>query len=149
MHLLFADKVTIDFAIKQENMQKFSPIKKRILQFAETLQVSKRDFYRKTGISRGTLESNTGITEEILAKFIATFPEISVEWLVTGRGQMLRAVGAVQGQDPPPEPPQAPADSALVAAMQQTIATQAELIAELKRRCAMLEGEPPAQQQAE
>ena len=127
-------------------MQKFSPIKKRILQFAETLRVSKRDFYKKTGISRGTLENNTGITEDILVKFIATFPEISIEWLITGRGEMLRAVGAVRGQESPPEPPQAaalPDQSALVAALQQTIATQAELIAELKRRCAGLEGKPP------
>ena len=115
------------------------------MQFAESLRVSKRDFYRKTGISRGTLENNTGITEDILAKFIATFPEISIEWLITGRGEMLRAVGAVQGQEPPPEPPQAaapPDQSALVAALQQTIAAKDELIAELKKRCATLEDKP-------
>ncbi len=93
------------------------------------------------------MENNTGITEDILAKFIATFPEISIEWLITGRGEMLRAVGAVRGQESPPEPPHAAAlptdQSALVAALQQTIAAKDELIAELKKRCAILEEKPP------
>lgn len=75
----------------QEKIQKKSPIKERILQYADTMNISRREFYRITGISRGTLESNTGITEEIMAKFIATFEEISPEWLITGRGEMLRS----------------------------------------------------------
>lgn len=72
-------------------MQKISPIKERILKFADTLDISKREFYKKTGISRGTLESSTGITEETLAKFIATFKELSLEWILTGEGPMLRS----------------------------------------------------------
>ena len=72
-------------------MQKNSPIKERILKFADTLDISKREFYKKTGISRGTLESSTGITEETLAKFIATFKELSLEWILTGEGPMLRS----------------------------------------------------------
>ena len=74
----------------QQKIQKFSPIKERILQFADTLKISRREFYKKTGISRGTLESNTGITEDTLAKFIATFGEISPDWLLLGKGEMLR-----------------------------------------------------------
>lgn len=74
----------------QDKEQKISPIKQRILQFAETLNISKRDFYKTIGVSRGTLESKTGITEDIVAKFIATYPEISVEWLVTGEGNIFK-----------------------------------------------------------
>jgi len=48
-----------------------------------------RDFYSKTGISRGTLESNTGITESTVAKFIASYPDVSPTWLLTGKGSML------------------------------------------------------------
>jgi hypothetical protein len=48
-----------------------------------------REFYSKTGISRGTLESNTGITETTVAKFIASYPEVSPTWLLTGKGSML------------------------------------------------------------
>lgn len=74
----------------QEKEQKISPIKQRILYFAESLGISKREFYAKIGVSRGTLESKTGITEDVLAKFIATYPNISIEWLLKGEGNMIR-----------------------------------------------------------
>ena len=72
----------------QEKEQRISPIKQRILQFADNLNISKREFYAKIGVSRGTLESKTGITEDVLAKFIATFPDVSIEWLMQGKGRM-------------------------------------------------------------
>ncbi len=71
----------------QEKNQNISPIKQRILQFAATLGISKREFYAKIGVSRGTLESETGITEVVIAKFFAAFPDVSVEWVITGRGE--------------------------------------------------------------
>ena len=58
----------------QEKKQNISPIKQRILQFVDTLGISKREFYTQIGVSRGTLESKTGITEEIITKFITTYP---------------------------------------------------------------------------
>lgn len=60
------------------------------MQFIDTLGISKREFYARTGISRGTLESPTGITEDTLAKFIAFYPNISPEWLLMGEGEALR-----------------------------------------------------------
>ena len=74
----------------QEKEQKTSPIKQRILLFADTLGISKREFYAQIGVSRGTLESKTGITEDVITKFIATYPTISIEWLMTGRGEMQK-----------------------------------------------------------
>lgn len=76
----------------QEKEQKVSPIKQRILFFADTLGISKRDFYIKIGVSRGTLESKTGITEDVMAKFIATYPQVNTEWLITGRGNMVNTM---------------------------------------------------------
>jgi len=75
----------------QEKLQNKSPIKQRILFFVDTLGISKRDFYKKIDVSRGTLESNSSITEEILAKVIANFGEISPNWLLTGEGDMLKS----------------------------------------------------------
>ena len=74
----------------QEKEQKKSPIKQRILHFVDTLGISKRDFYTQIGVSRGTLESNTGITEDIITKFITIFPTVSIEWLMTGDGEMYK-----------------------------------------------------------
>ena len=75
----------------QNNEQKISPIKQRILKFAEQQGISKREFYKRISVSRGTLESKTGITEDVMAKFIATYPEVSAEWLLTGNGEMIRS----------------------------------------------------------
>lgn len=74
----------------QEKIQNISPVKQRILQFVEYLNITKRDFYKKTGISRGTLESNTGITESTLAKLFATYPILNKNWVNDGSGSMLR-----------------------------------------------------------
>lgn len=68
----------------QEKEQKISPIKQRILCFAESLGISKRTFYSQIGVSRGTLEAKSGITEDVLAKFIAAYPEVDLNWLLTG-----------------------------------------------------------------
>ena len=70
-------------------MQIFSPIKQRILHFADSLNISKRDFYKNTGISRGTLESKTGITEDTITKVFAAYQNLSPLWLITGEGSML------------------------------------------------------------
>lgn len=65
------------------------------MQFADTLNISKREFYTKIGVSRGTLESKTGITEDVLAKFIAVFPDVSIDWLMQGKGQMRKVSSEV------------------------------------------------------
>jgi hypothetical protein len=73
----------------QGKIQIFSPVKQRILQFVDTLNISKREFYLNTGISRGTLESQTGITEETITKVISKYQNISPTWLITGKGKMF------------------------------------------------------------
>jgi phage repressor protein C with HTH and peptisase S24 domain len=73
----------------QEEKQNISPIKQRILSFAETLGISKREFYTQIGVSRGTLESKSSITEDVMARFIARFPQVSPSWLLTGKGDMI------------------------------------------------------------
>jgi len=73
----------------QGKQQIFSPVKQRILQFVDSLNISKREFYSKTGISRGTLESATGITEDTLTKVIVAYQNISPSWLITGYGDMV------------------------------------------------------------
>lgn len=73
----------------QEEKQNISPIKQRILSFAESLGISKREFYSQIGVSRGTLESKSSITEDVMARFIARFPQVSPSWLLTGEGEMI------------------------------------------------------------
>lgn len=89
-------------------MQNISPIKQRILQFVDSLGISKREFYAKTGISRGTLESATGITEETLAKLFAIYSDPSTSWVISGYGKMKNDIDIVKDKEPPPYGKQCP-----------------------------------------
>ena len=57
------------------------------MQFIDTHCSSKREFYAKTGISRGTLESNTGISEDTFTKIFATYQNLSPSWVLLGIGE--------------------------------------------------------------
>lgn len=74
----------------RENKSKTSPIKQRILLYAENLGISKREFYTSIGVSRGTLESKTSITEDIINKFLNAYPLVNILWLMTGEGDMYK-----------------------------------------------------------
>lgn len=71
-------------------MQEKSPIKQRILQYIDTKGLSKYEFYKKSGITRGILDQNTGISEDNVARFIAYDKSVNIEWLLLGEGPMFR-----------------------------------------------------------
>lgn len=124
----------------QEKEQYISPIKQRILHFASTLGISKRDFYSKIGVSRGTLESKTGITEDVITKFFATYPQVSIEWLMTGRGGMLQEnlTGQTEVQSNN-ETNKEMASTEIVNTLLKTIREQAEEIGQLRERIAQMQ----------
>ena len=70
-------------------MRDFSLIKKNILQYIDKKRVSKYEFYQKTGISNGILSQTNGMSEENILKFLNYYKDINVEWLLTGKGEML------------------------------------------------------------
>lgn len=71
-------------------MQDLSTIKTNILKYIEYKGISKYRFYKETGITRGVLDQNNGMSEENTARIIAHYTEINPEWLLTGKGNMLR-----------------------------------------------------------
>lgn len=73
----------------QEKRQEKSPIKQNILLYLAQKGVSPYEFYKESGVTRGILQQNNGISEDNIARFLAYAPDISVEWLITGRGEML------------------------------------------------------------
>lgn len=75
------------------NRKKVVGTKQRILEFIDYKQLSKQEFFRQTSLKRGFLDAdklNTSIPDTFIATIIATFPEVNIEWLITGRGEMLR-----------------------------------------------------------
>lgn len=59
--------------------------------YLQDKSITPYEFYKKTGVTRGILTQNNGITEDNLARFLAYAPDVNIEWLLTGNGPMLRA----------------------------------------------------------
>lgn len=70
-------------------MKQKSSIKKRIIQYISHKDITKYEFYKTTGITRGILDQDNGITESNILKFIHSYPEVNIVWLIVGQGEML------------------------------------------------------------
>lgn len=74
----------------QERQQEKSPIKQNILLYLTEKGVTPYEFYRASGVTRGVLQQNNGISEDNIARFLAYAPDVNIEWLITGKGEMLK-----------------------------------------------------------
>ena len=74
----------------QEKQQEKSPIKQNILLYLTEKGVTPYEFYRASGVTRGVLQQNNGISEDNIARFLAYAPDVNREWLITGKGEMLK-----------------------------------------------------------
>lgn len=86
----------------QEKSLKKSIVKQNILQVIEKEKITKYEFYKKTRITRGVLDQNNGMSEDNIARFLACYPEIDANWLITGEGSMYRTP-SVMDEAPPPD----------------------------------------------
>ena len=83
----------------QDNSCKKSQIKQNILQFIEYKGITRYKFYQITGITRGILDQNNGMNEDNIARFLDSFPDINANWLITGRGSMLKSNVSIENGD--------------------------------------------------
>lgn len=74
-------------------MEQISTIKKRILQFIDSQNIAKVDFFAKTRINYSNFKGkslNSELSGDKLAEIITTYPYLNSEWLLTGNGEMLK-----------------------------------------------------------
>lgn len=75
-------------------MDKISTIKENILYFIEKQGISKSLFYEISGISASNFKGS-GLKSEIggdkIVKILTLFPDLNSEWLLTGKGSMLKS----------------------------------------------------------
>jgi|GEM_PF-1480206 len=79
----------------QNSKQNKSLIKRNILEYLNFKGISRYEFYKKSGISRGTLDNTSGLTEENIGKVLAYCTDLNLVWMLTGTGEML--VNPVEG----------------------------------------------------
>ena len=66
-------------------------VKERLIEFIKHKRVTKRQFYMKVGLSSGFLNKSKSIGSNKIRKIIQTYPELSIEWVVMGTGNMLHS----------------------------------------------------------
>lgn len=62
----------------------------RLQQFIDIKGISKYRFYHDTGLSNGSLDKGENIGTDKCEKIIYAYPEINLDWLITGQGPMLK-----------------------------------------------------------
>jgi len=85
--------------MKEDNEKRFSVLKSRIRHFAKIRNISMREIYDKSGISVGTFSNSSSLSEEALFKMLSCFEELDANWLITGKGDMIKPTGDITYQD--------------------------------------------------
>jgi len=80
----------------------FSTIKERVMLFVEHKHVPKGKFFEKIGITsanfRGKAKSSP-LNSTAIAHIISEFPDLSLEWLLTGKGEMFNKKALLKNQE--------------------------------------------------
>ena len=74
-------------------VDKSSNIKERILQLASFKGISYEKFFKDIGMSYGNFKGKSKLTplnSNAIADIFTRFPEVNLEWIITGEGNMLK-----------------------------------------------------------
>lgn len=66
----------------------------RIIQFIEKQKIEPKKFLETTGLKKGFVDKshiNSSASDVYLSKILNSYPELSAEWLLTGKGDMLKS----------------------------------------------------------
>lgn len=66
-------------------------VRKRILEYIESKGFSKYRFYKDIGLSNGYLDKEGSVGSDICEKISYQYKDLSLEWLITGEGSMLKS----------------------------------------------------------
>lgn len=64
--------------------------KERFVYFLDYKGSNRNKFYQQSGMSMGTLDKKGGLSEDSLLKICNVYPELSLDWLLLGNGEMIR-----------------------------------------------------------
>lgn len=71
-------------------------VKERIIAFIKHKQLSQKKFEELIGVSNGFVNNiSKGIGADKLHRIVSAFPELDANWLMTGKGEMIRTAQTV------------------------------------------------------
>lgn len=74
--------------------------KERLKEFVSKQGLGQNAFEKKVGIAVGYLASKSiSVTSDTIEKVVDNFPDLNLDWLITGEGDMLKNSGAMAGSN--------------------------------------------------
>jgi len=64
-------------------------ISERLLQYLEYKGITRAAFYKATGLANGYLDKKPNIGADKIERIIYAYTDISLNWLITGQGEMI------------------------------------------------------------
>ena len=113
-------------------MQENSIIKQNILKYLEYKGITPYKFYKDNDVTRGILTQNNGITEENLLKFVRFAQDISLNWLLTGEGDMIKPETQPNASSNTVSPPSECREDGVISTLKDIIKEQAKEIVRLE-----------------
>lgn len=117
-------------------MENLAKIKQRVIQYIESQKIKKEVFYRKISSNGGNFRGKSLKSElsgEKIAEILAIYPEINPDWLLTGRGEMLRSAEPIGGQTHPDR-------EKYIEVLEAALADKEKIVKLLEDRIKQLEG---------
>ncbi|MGP2571535.1 hypothetical protein ACTZMK_11235, partial [Ornithobacterium rhinotracheale] len=109
----------------------------RILQFIEYKGITKYKFCKDLGFSNKFLDNSSNMGTDKACKILHHFPEINSEWLITGKGEMLKT--PAKAEEPTQQVAEEQATYNNTAHLEEKIAFLQEKIELLQENKALLE----------
>ena len=74
----------------------YMSVKERLTEFVESLGISKSEFGRQIGVSNAFISSiRKSIQQDKIQSIASKYPNLNIEWLLTGEGEMLKTNDSV------------------------------------------------------
>lgn len=86
-------------------MENLAKIKQRVIFYVESQGIKKEDFYKKISSNGGNFRGKSLQSElsgEKIAEILANYTNLNPEWLILGKGEMLKDANAIPKCSEPP-----------------------------------------------
>ncbi|MFS2950130.1 hypothetical protein AAH076_00755 [Bacteroides xylanisolvens] len=126
-------------------------VKNRVKAYCETIQMTVSAFEKSIGVANGYVNSiSKSIGIDKISLILENYPNLNIEWLLTGRGEMLKTKHTPEVLIPENEPSSSNKDNkneitkqdvsaSIIERLLTTIQEQAEEIGRLRERVEQLE----------
>lgn len=79
--------------MERKNLKNFDQIKVRLLQFAESQKIPKVKFFEQNQLAASNFSgkgAESALSTDKIVQILTCYPDLNSDWLLLGRGEMLR-----------------------------------------------------------